>query len=708
MNVFQMTTIHQVLRSLSIWSGFCLALLGASAPLMAQVLDPPELRCASVNVAGDVTLDWVVPPDPNGIFDHYEVYHSSGLGGPYALLAPQVNVYGQTSYLHLGAGALSGPQCYYVVTVSAGAPPNTSAPSDTLCTIHLDVTQSNPLGNAVLDWTPQHTPPLATAAPEYAVWMEYPVNAWQLIGQVANTTFHYEHIISVCEDSLTFRVSLANGVLCNSFSSREGDVFQDATPPSAPVVTAVSVDTATGLATISWTPSPEADTDAYIVILSDALGNLIVDTLYGQGTDFYTYPASNAGTMSESFTLAAFDTCWTGVPPSPNTSATLPLHTTIFASTSYNECEGVVTVQWTPYVGWEVQNYEVYAQQTGGGLFLLGTFNANVFSAQHTSVLPFTEYCYVVKALKLGGGATSLSNKACRNTDYPPVPQYNYIQVATVEEVDHIRILDEVDPSAVASRYRLERSANGEPYEEIATVVGFGAGPLLEFNDLEVEADQRGYSYRVIVDDSCGTEAAVSNVASTIHLRALPRLEGYNELSWNGYGIWGGTVGAQAVHRSIADGPYQQIALLPAGQWSYVDPVQDQTSTNGKFCYYVEASEVGNPSGSNAIARSNVACAVQEELFWLPNAFIAGSNEPENTEFKPVTAYAGFKNYQLVIYNRWGQNIWSSTDPDIGWNGQAFGAYVEQGVYGYFCTYDNGEGRRLEKRGTVTFLWGRQ
>ncbi|MBK6540780.1 MAG: gliding motility-associated C-terminal domain-containing protein [Flavobacteriales bacterium] len=708
MSVFSITTIPQVLRSFPMFRWTLLALLGMAAPSAAQVLDPPVLSCATVNVAGDVTLNWVVPPDPNSIFDHYEVYHSSGLGGPYTLLAPTVNVYGQTTYLHLGAGAVVGPQCYYVVTVSTAAPPNISVPSDTICTIHLDVTQSNPLGSAVLDWTPQHTPPLPGADTEYDLWMEYPIGSWQLIGQVGTDTLHYEHAISICEDSLTFRVSLANGVFCNSFSSRDGDVFQDATPPSAPVITAVSVDTATGLATITWAPSPEPDTDAYIVILSDALGNLIVDTLYGQGTTFYTYPLSNAGSMAESFTLAAFDTCWTGTPASPNTSATLPLHTTVHTSTEYNECEGVITVHWTPYVGWDVQNYEVYARQTGGSVFLLGTFNANVTSAQHADVLPFTEYCYVVKAIKSGGGVTSLSNQACRTTDYPPVPQFNYIQVATVENADHVRILDEVDPSAVASRYRLERSANGEPFEEIAAMSGFGAGPLLEFNDLDVEADQRSYSYRLIVDDSCGTQAVVSNVASTMHLRALPRLEGYNDLSWNGYGIWGGAVGAQALYRNIADGPYQQIALLPADQWSYVDPVEDQTSTNGKFCYYVEATEVGNPSGNNAVARSNVACAVQQELFWLPNAFIAGSAIAENTEFKPVTAYAGFKNYQLVIYNRWGQNIWSSTDPAIGWNGQALGAYVEQGVYGYFCTYDNGEGRRLEKRGTVTFLWGRE
>lgn len=689
----------------------CLALLPAAGlvPATAQVLDAPSLRCASVNVSGDVTLTWVVPPDPNGLFQQYEVYHSAVAGGPYALVPPAIPVYGTSTFTHFGAGAHLAPQYYYVVAVSTAPPPNASAPSDTLSTIFLDVTQSSPLGSAVLDWTPQHVPHLATADTLYDIWMEYPVGSWQLVGTMEEPATHYEHIISICEDSLTFRVSLANGNLCTSFSALDGDVFRDDTPPTPPVIATVSVDTASGQATIDWGASPEGDTDGYIVVLINALGNTIIDTVWGQGNTFYQYLLSDAATLPESFTVAAFDTCWTGNPPSPNTSATLDPHTTIHTTTSYDECASTVTVSWTPYGGWPVENYEVYAQQAGGSWFLLGIFSPSGSSALHASVVPFTTYSYVVKAIGANGTLWSLSNKAIRPTDYPPVPQFNYIRVATVLGDGHIQVVDSVDGSAAAKRYVLERSANGAPFEVIAVRSGAAVpGGTLVFDDLEVEADQRSYSYRVQVEDSCGTPVVTSNTAATIHLRAEADLEGFSHLSWNGYGDWAGTVGAYAVYRSIADGPWQQLALLPGGQWTYSDPVQDLIATNGGFCYYVEAFEVGNPSGIDVFSRSNEACAVQEVQFWLPNAFIAGSSIEANREFRPVTAYTGFGSYQLIIYNRWGQNIWSTNDPAQGWDGKVGGSYVPQGVYGYYCAFENGEGRKLDKRGTVTFLWGRE
>ena len=115
----------------ALMTGIRLVLLGAvtGAPAVAQVLDPPSLRCASVNVSGDVTLTWVVPPDPNGIFQQYEVYHSASLGGPYLLVPPAIMVYGTATFTHFGAGAHLAPQYYYVVAVSSAPPPNSSAPS---------------------------------------------------------------------------------------------------------------------------------------------------------------------------------------------------------------------------------------------------------------------------------------------------------------------------------------------------------------------------------------------------------------------------------------------------------------------------------------------------------------------------------------------------------------------------------------------------
>jgi hypothetical protein len=116
----------KAVRSMNRWLTLrSLLLVLGLGPLAAMaILDPPALRCASVNVAGDVTLTWSVPTDPGGEFLEYQVFWSNSLAGPYVALPP-VPVYATTSTFHAGAGANSGPVFYYMTTVSTGPLPNT-------------------------------------------------------------------------------------------------------------------------------------------------------------------------------------------------------------------------------------------------------------------------------------------------------------------------------------------------------------------------------------------------------------------------------------------------------------------------------------------------------------------------------------------------------------------------------------------------------
>lgn len=691
----------QVLRSCKMRPLAAAAILLWAAGARATVLDPPSLRCLSVDLAGDVTLAWVPPADPSGEFFQYDIYHASVAGGPFTLLST-VGVLAQTTFLHAGAAANAGPQFYYITTTSTSGPPNVSVPSDTLATIFLQVNQSVPLGSAVQDWTLPHLPPLATAADSFQVHMEYPLGSWSEVERVVNTGHFASQVVSICEDSLSFRIDLPDASGCVNRSNITGAMFQDVTPPSVPVVVTVSVDTATNQSVVDWDPSPEPDTDGYIIVLVTEAGNVILDTIYGQFNTQYTWLFSDAGSGPESYTIAAIDTCWKGTPPSPNTSATDPPHTSVYLTSAYDRCAGNVRLDWTAYQGWPVAGYDLYTHIDGGPSILLGTFAANVRTFLHANVDPDRTYCYVIKARGDTPVHTALSNKVCRVTAYPAVPQWNYLRVATVEGPGHVMIVDSVDLSATARRYRLERTANGGPWEEVASVPG-GIAPTVVFDDLDALTQERSYTYRVVVDDSCGVPALTSNVGTSMLLLAQSDLDGTNRLRWNGYVQWAGLVSGYTIHRSLDDGPFTPIAVNPPGEWSYTDDVRAFTAGNGRFCYYVEAVEAGNASLIDATSLSNIACAVQEEEVWIPNAFIAGG---VNNLFKPVLAYVDVRQYGFTIFNRWGQSIWSTTDPDQAWDGRVDGNFVPQGVYAYFCSFQNGAGKTFERRGTVTFIAG--
>jgi CHU_C Type IX secretion signal domain len=703
---WQQSPAHGRLTTVSMsWSFRCCLKLAvgltflvlATLPAKAIILDPPAPRCASANVSGDVTLTWSIPTDPGGDFLHYEIWHSTNAAGPF-VLDTTIPVYGQVSYLDLGVGAGTGPQFYYMTTVSTSAAPNTSLPSDTISTIFLQVFQSAPLGNANLSWNAPAISP--TAAVDFSVWLEYPVGTWTQIATVPNTTFAYQWVVDVCEDSLTFRVGLADALGCVSFSNRDGEVFNDLTPPSVPVLTVVSVNPVTGLSNITWAPSPEPDTDGYIIVWNGPGGAVIVGTVYGVNT--FEWPLSLAGDGPESFTVAAFDTCLTGNPPNANTSATGAAHTTMHATTAYDRCAGMVEVSWTPYVGWNPQNYEVTVSMDGGPYALLANVAGDVLAYFHQAEIGHS-YCYIVRAVQGSGLAVSLSNATCRFTDYPPLPQDNYIRTVTVTGPTAIQIVDSVDFAAEVQSYVIERSTNGGDFEAVMGFPGT-AGPVITWTDTEVIPSLNGYLYRVQVQDSCGNPALTSNLGSNVVLRASPDLAGLSRLEWNGYIEWAGLVAGYNIHRSVADGPFELIATAPPDPWSYTDDVNAFVSETGRFCYYVEAIEAGNPSGINAISTSNVACAVQQDLVYIPNAFIIGSGVPENREFKPVLGFVDVTEYRFLIVNRWGQIIWETEDPDEGWDGVVGSQVAPIGVYAYYCAVRSGAGKLVEERGTVTLL----
>ncbi len=677
-------------------------LLLVTAGSQAAVLDPPSLRCISVGGGGAATLSWVIPPDPGGDFLRYEIFRSNTPGGPFALVAP-VAVHAQNSFTDAAAGANAGPRYYYLTTVSTAPPPNTSVPSDTLASIFIQVTQSVPLGSSVVDWNLPHTPPLGTSGVYAPVFMEHPMGTWTRTDSVANHVHHWQRVVSICGDSLNFRVQLPDSSGCTSVSSVTGAMFQDITPPSIPIVAFVSVDTTTNLSTVTWNPSPELDTQGYIIVQNTPGGNVILDTIYGRLDTTYAWLLSTASNGAESFTIAAIDTCYKGTPPSPNTSATNAPHTTVCTSTSYDRCAGTILVHRTNYGGWPMGHYELYGRMDNAGPWgYLATMDPATSDYLHVNVVPGHTYCYLVKAV----GARrqqSFSNTACRTTSYPAIPQWNYLRTATVAAGNVVLVTDSTDPGGYTRRLVLQRTSNGGPWEEVGAMPG-PVAPVVTFTDADAFTADRSYNYRILVEDSCGNTVTTSNLGTSILLTVTPDPGGANTLRWNGYVQWAGAVQGYAVYRSVADGPFQLIGATAADQWQFVDNVEGFYQSPGKFCYYVQAVEAGNPAGINATSESNNVCAIQQEEVWVPNAFIEGGY---NNTFKPVLAFADVSRYEFTLFNRWGQQIWTTNNPDLPWDGRINGSVVPQGVYAWYCAVRNGAGKTVEKRGTVTFVAGR-
>ena len=135
---------------------------------------------------------------------------------------------------------------------------------------------------------------------------------------------------------------------------------------------------------------------------------------------------------------------------------------------------------------------------------------------------------------------------------------------------------------------------------------------------------------------------------------------------------------------------------------SFTDDLNDVTFT-GKVCYYVEAIEGSNIYNAPKISRSNIACQLFEPIIYIPNAFVP---EGFNPCFYPVITNFDPTDYRMVIFDRWGQEIFHSTIPTDKWCGN-IGNTSEMamtGTYVYMITLRDGEGTEIVKRGHVTLL----
>jgi gliding motility-associated-like protein len=95
----------------------------------------------------------------------------------------------------------------------------------------------------------------------------------------------------------------------------------------------------------------------------------------------------------------------------------------------------------------------------------------------------------------------------------------------------------------------------------------------------------------------------------------------------------------------------------------------------------------------------------QELIIYVPNTFTPDGDEHNNT-FYPVLS-SGFDkfNYTLYIFNRWGEIIFESHDPDFGWDGTYHDQLCMDGVYVWkIVVKEKNKDKFLEYVGHVSLL----
>lgn len=92
-----------------------------------------------------------------------------------------------------------------------------------------------------------------------------------------------------------------------------------------------------------------------------------------------------------------------------------------------------------------------------------------------------------------------------------------------------------------------------------------------------------------------------------------------------------------------------------------------------------------------------------EFRYWVPNTFTPHNKDGLNDEFIPITF--GVEDYKFSVFNRWGECVYRTTEPNKGWNGTFGGSASPQDVYTYMITFKNVVTLEYEQHyGSVTLL----
>lgn len=673
-----------------------IALLSMVSLRALQPLDAPIPYCVVVETSGDITITWSQVADPFNLFDRYEVYHS-----PSNVLVATSPGIANTTTTFSGFNGQTGAHIFYVRAISDGSGPYDSPNSTTIRSIKLNV--NNPSdGTATLTWNAPFTVPPTGTSGKYYIHRQIDGAPFELIDSLNYGSQFYKDTIYACSAQVNYRITLPHNSGCSSISSVDGDLFLDVLPPYTPQFSWVTVDTTTGHAQLQWQQNQAEDTYGYIILqFTPGTGWIIVDTVYGIGNTSYYALANGASSNSEMYAVAAIDDCLRGTPPSYNTSPAGTEHNTVHLKASVFLCEKRITITFNPYISWpDLTEYELYIKSGGAAWNLLTTLPPGTTTYTVQALNQGVVYQFIVKA-KNGRGFSSLSNLISVSLDQPPQPDFLYLQTATVTFDETVDLRVHVDVLAGLQGIRIERAIDAlGPFVPVANKQVL-SNPV-ELVDASAAVQLRPWFYRAIAIDSCGNESVASNTLKTILLTAeLNQMELTAALNWNAFEGWGGLITGYHIYRFVPDAAPVKVAEVSPFAESYTDYLGDAFYAHGKIYYYVTAIEGTNSFGFSDSAASNVALVKVEPLIWIPNAFTPNGINPE---FKPVIGFIDPTDYLLLIYNRWGEIIFQSETPSLGWNGDTSSGGAPMDVYVYKVFFKSSDGETHQRTGSITLI----
>jgi gliding motility-associated-like protein len=464
--------------------------------------------------------------------------------------------------------------------------------------------------------------------------------------------------------------------------------------PKPPVIKYVTVDPFTDSVKIVWEASPFPDILTYEIYYGTDIHHRPLVAVVNSSTTSYVDYSGLSQMQSVYYSIAAIGSGFRS-PFSAN-------HRTIFLEARYDSCSATAHITWTPYIGWDsdLTSYKLYASRGGRPFEAIQTLAPADTFYQEVVDTGNQQICYYVEAINSSKRYVSSSNRACINTPMQVIPAY--MDASGTVDNGSISLNFAVDPSSEITNYLLEEAPGpGGPFDSL-TVFNNVRGNI-QYTVPGADPAQVHY-YRLSALNACGTKRFSSNLATNIVL------EGSNDqdlidLTWTPYAEWEGDMDYYELFRQIPGEAPIEINRTST-DLTFTDDLSTfkQNLLTGEVCYYVVAHEKNNPRNTNHTSQSMSWCTTLTPELNIANGFTP-NNDGKNDFFGPNLLFLPDK-YLFVVFDRFGNRIFETTDPSRFWDGSVNGGQkAGEGVYRYYIRLTNTQGVTVEKDGSVTVLY---
>jgi gliding motility-associated-like protein len=301
-----------------------------------------------------------------------------------------------------------------------------------------------------------------------------------------------------------------------------------------------------------------------------------------------------------------------------------------------------------------------------------------------------TDSCYQLIATNTLTGSQSISAERCVTaiTNNTPTSINDVTAVVGISGVD---LSWTQDPLFQAIKYSISRRAGSGGYNPVSTTT------TTTFTDATYRTGEH-YCYQINYVDACDVQSASGLDVCPIELTGKVNSDRTITLDWSNYTGWVTGILRYEVEKYDEEGTL--VNTFNRGSSTTFDDIPD--ADNQLYRYIVLAYPIP-PGVSQAVSNEEMIALDPVAIF--PKAFTP-NNDNLNDEYKVIVP-ENFKyvdGFEMKIFNRWGELIFTSNDQEKGWDGKYKGTNQPEGMYIFSATLTDLTGRTFKRSGSLVLL----